>query len=37
MLRSIITMGDSEITMLFSGALVVLSLGAAATFWFLFR
>jgi hypothetical protein len=28
-------MGEGEINFLFSGALVVLSLGAAATFWFL--
>jgi hypothetical protein len=30
-------MGDTEINLLFVGVLVVLSLGAAATFWFLLR
>jgi len=30
-------MGDTDITLLFIGAFLVLSLGTAATFWFLFR
>jgi hypothetical protein len=30
-------MGDTDILMLFSGAFVVMSLGAAAAFWFLLR
>jgi hypothetical protein len=30
-------MGDTAILMLFSGAFAVLSLGAAAAFWFLLR
>ena len=33
----LISMGETAITLLFGEAFVVLSLGAAATFWFLLR
>jgi hypothetical protein len=33
----LISMGDSEISLLFGAAFAVLSLGTAATFWFLLR
>jgi hypothetical protein len=33
----LISMGDSDMTLLFGGAFVVIALGGAATFWFLLR